>query len=188
MLFDADADVRLRAAHEAGEDWRPYLSTIPELCVWCHMDQVLQDCIAERNKRDERERKRRNMADELHRRELQQGTYRPVRPADVPILAAAAADDDEETDENVVIVNRYMVHVGEPGEYREDALIQDDRIGPALWGPFVELGKCGSTLAFCARLRARAKLDDSNYTAVDRMPDGPPGVPGMVENPRMLFQ
>ena len=117
-MLIGDVNIRIEEAIKQGTDPSIHLSPAPGYCVFCHMNIVLQDSISQQYQIKNRS--------EVKRQEELYGNI---------------DDDDDENidDENIVIVNPYLVIIDKPGEYNRNVLLLSDKVKAGIWGPFILL-------------------------------------------------
>lgn len=82
---------------------------VPEMCYLCHLWTGLRDCIEQR--------------DQIKTKEAEESCLTTPKESVV--------DND-----NVVIINRFMVCIGSPGEYDRSKMLTGDTVGIGIWGAF----------------------------------------------------
>lgn len=149
-MLIGDVNARIEEAIKQGADPSIHLSPTSGYCIFCHMNIVLQDSIKQQYKIKNRS--------EVKRQEEMYSFPGPF---------GAGEEADEEDDENVVIVNPFMVIIDKPGEYDRSALLLSDKVKAGLFGPFL-------------------LLNPDNYIATTNIPDSG-GLKGFQERAEMHF-
>jgi hypothetical protein len=137
-----DAVIRINA-DPPGSNPMDHLGPIPEMCYLCHLWTALQDCTEQRDHIEQQEQERKDLT-----------------------------SLDTLYDDNVVIINRFMVMVDRLGEYDRTKMLSGDQVKLGIWGPFPLFNR-------------QNYVYTANYP---HGPDGPTGLRGFVESDNLLFR
>lgn len=128
-----------------------HLTPINEMCYLCHLWTTLRDCTEQRDRVRQREQERKDLTN----------LYPPENHGQ------SAEDED-----NVVIINRFMVVIDQLNEYDRTKIISGDQASMGLWGPVPLFNRTNY-------------IYTTNYPYG---PDGPTGLRGFIESDKLLFR